>query len=176
MSKSTPVTQALRRNFFLVGPMGAGKTTIGKQLAHALDVEFVDSDQEIENHTGVNIPWIFDLEGESGFRRYETQVIDDLTQRSGIVLATGGGAVLMQQNRMFLKDRGTVIYFYADLEILYKRTAKDHHRRPLRGQLEKLIQEREPLYREVADLVINTGERNLRNTVQLILDSLNIKL
>jgi len=176
MKKSKPMTSDTR-NIFLVGPMGAGKTTIGRQLARALDVEFVDSDQEIETRTGADIPWIFDIEGESGFRLRETEVIDDLTQRSGLVLATGGGAILTLKNRTFLKDRGTVIYFYADLELLFKRTKKDSNRPLLhtenpKAQLEKLVKERDPLYREVADIIIDTGESNVRNTVELLLKSL----
>jgi len=167
----------IQSNIFLVGPMGAGKTTIGRQLARALNVEFVDSDQEIEIQTGADITWIFDIEGESGFRLRETEVIDALTQRSGIVLATGGGAVLTPQNRTFLKNRGTVIYFYADLELLFKRTEKDSNRPLLhtedpKARLEKLIKERDPLYREVADIVIDTGENSVRNTISLILESL----
>lgn len=157
--------------------MGAGKTTIGRQLARALDVEFIDSDHEIETRTGADIPWIFDIEGESGFRLRETQVLDDLTQRSGLVLATGGGAVLIPQNRTFLKSRGTVVYFYTDLELLFKRTQKDSNRPLLhtknpKAQLEKLVKERDPLYREVADIIIDTGESSVRNTVELILGSL----
>ncbi|MFO8023542.1 shikimate kinase, partial [Thiohalophilus sp.] len=115
-------------NIFLIGLMGAGKTTIGRQLAQALGKEFIDSDHEIENRTGVNIPLIFELEGEQGFREREAAVIDDLTARDNVVLATGGGAVLYEQNRQHLKERGTVIYLQARVGQLLERTHKDKNR------------------------------------------------
>ena len=111
-----------RGNVFLVGPMGAGKTTIGRQLSEMLRLEFVDSDHEIEARTGANIPWIFDVEGEEGFRLREESVIDLLTRRQHIVLATGGGAVLREANRRHLHERGTVVYLYTPVSIQLERT------------------------------------------------------
>jgi shikimate kinase len=161
-------------NLFLVGLMGAGKTTIGRQLAKSLKLSFLDSDHEIESRTGANIPWIFDIEGEKGFRKRERAVIDELTRREGIVLATGGGAVLDRRNRVNLSDRGIVIYLYTSIEQLLKRTAKDKNRPLLqtgdpRARLEALLAERDPLYREIADLVVETDNRNIQTTVRAIL-------
>jgi shikimate kinase len=161
-------------NIFLVGPMGAGKTTIGRQLARALDADFIDSDHEIEARTGATIPWIFDIEGEEGFRSRESAVIDDLTQRDRIVLATGGGVVLKAENRRCLQERGIVIYLTADIDQLVVRTEKDKNRPLLqtvdpRARLTELMTQRDPLYREVADIVINSGKGNVRTTVEYIL-------
>jgi len=165
-------------NLFLVGLMGAGKTTIGRQLARRLKLTFIDSDVEIETRTGANIPWIFDIEGEKGFRKRERDVIDDLTQRQGIVLATGGGAVLDKRNRTHLLERGVVIYLYTSIEQLVKRTAKDRNRPLLqtgdpRTQLEELLTERDPIYREIADLVVETDNRNVLATVKAIISGIS---
>ena len=151
---------------FLVGPMGAGKTTIGKHLARILSLRFVDSDQEIERRTGATIPWIFDLEGEDGFRSREAAMIDELTQQPGIILATGGGAVLLAENRLHLRDRGTVIYLTAPLDELFARAGRDRNRPLLqtdspKTRLERLVTERDPLYREVADVVVDTSTQPL---------------
>lgn len=150
--------------------MGAGKTTLGRQLARSLGFMFLDSDHEIEKRTGASIPWIFDIEGEEGFRRRESAMLDELTQRSHIVLATGGGAVLEPANRMRLRDRGVVVYLFADIEKLAARAGKDSNRPLLanvdpRQRLTELMAVREPLYREVADLVVDTGARPLRSTI-----------
>jgi len=160
-------------SFFLVGPMGAGKSTIGRQLARALGLEFIDSDREIEIRTGVDIPLIFELEGESGFRRREHQVIELLTARKGIVLATGGGAVLDPNNRKCLAARGKVIYLHTSVEQQLQRTAHDRSRPLLqtenpRQTLEALLATRDPLYREVADWVIETDGCRVRDVVQEI--------
>ena len=165
------------KNIFLVGSMGAGKTTIGKQLAKALMLDFIDSDHEIERITGASIPWIFDIEGEDGFRKREKKAIDDLTQRQGLVLATGGGAVLDEQNRCYLRDRGVVVYLHATAEQLYKRTGRDRNRPLLqtedpRGKIEALLAVRDPLYRDVADIVIDTGEGSVRVVVRQVLEHL----
>jgi len=157
--------------------MGAGKTTIGRQLAQSLGKQFLDSDHEIEARTGVNIPLIFELEGESGFREREAAVIDELTGRENVVLATGGGAVLREQNRRHLKQRGTVVYLQANVEQLLERTRKDKNRPLLQtadpaARLTALLQEREPLYLELADLVVNTGQGSIRNVVEAILEKL----
>lgn len=151
-------------NVFLIGPMGAGKTTIGRHLATLLHKRFVDVDHEIEKRTGVSIPVIFEIEGEAGFRRRESAVIEELTRDSNIVLATGGGAVLLEENRKVLKDRGTVAYLQADIDTLVERTRRDRNRPLLqtenpRGKIEELLQQREPIYRDVADIIINTGQR-----------------
>jgi shikimate kinase len=161
-------------NIFLVGLMGAGKSTIGRHLAKTLELEFVDSDHEIERRTGASIPLIFDVEGEAGFRQREKKIIDELTQRSGIVLATGGGAVLDQENRACLRERGMVIYLYAAIDHLLARTAKDRNRPLLqtpdpRGRLQELMLARDALYREVADVVVDTGGRTARSTEREIL-------
>ena len=160
-------------NIFLIGPMGAGKTTIGRQLAKSLGLDFVDSDHEIESRTGASIPLIFEVEGEAGFRRREREVIDELTQRSHIVLATGGGAVLDPANRAHLAARGRVVYLRASLEHLLKRTAKDRNRPLLqtddpRARLQQILERRDPLYCEIADLVVETDRCSVRATLHAI--------
>ncbi len=160
-------------NIVLVGPMGAGKTTIGRQLATVLQMEFKDSDHEIVRRTGASIPLIFDIEGEEGFRKREQDVIDDLTREPNLVLATGGGAVLREENRRHMKERGTVIYLYGSIEQLLKRTAHDRNRPLLqtadpRAKLEELMRVRDPLYREVADLVLYTDDRSVRSVIKEI--------
>ncbi len=164
-------------NIFIVGPMGAGKTTIGKQLAKNLGWEFLDSDHEIVARTGVQIPIIFDVEGEAGFRKREKNMIDELTQRHQLVLATGGGAVLDEDNRHVLSQRGVVVYLRASAEQLYKRTARDRNRPLLQTEdpmtkIKELLQQRDPLYREVADIVMETGEENIRAVVKQLMDQL----
>lgn len=168
------MVMAKSSNIFLVGLMGAGKSTIGRYLAKALGLEFLDSDHEIERRTGASIPLIFDVEGEAGFRQREKKVIDELSQRSGIVLATGGGAVLDPENRACLLERGTVIYLYATIDQLLVRTAKDRNRPLLqtpdpRARLQELLLARDALYREVADLVVDTGGRTARSAEREIL-------
>lgn len=148
--------------------MGAGKSTIGKQLAKELKLEFYDADQEIEARTGADIAWIFDVEGEEGFRKREAAVIDELSQLQGIVLATGGGAVLSPENRTRLAARGTVVYLFTTVEQQVRRTARDK-RRPLLqtgipdSTLKDLMSCRDPLYREVADVVVATDGRTVRS-------------
>jgi shikimate kinase len=165
-------------NIFLVGPMGVGKTTIGRQLARELDKNFYDSDHEIEARTGADIPLIFDLEGEQGFRKREQETIEELTNLENIVLATGGGAVLRQENRDRLTNRGMVIYLQSDLDSLLERTQKDRNRPLLHGDeppdviLSRLLKEREPLYREVADFVIHTEHNSIRSVIKAIIDRL----
>lgn len=166
MAKST--------NLFLVGLMGAGKSTIGRQLAKSLGCEFIDSDHEIEGRTGASIPLIFDIEGEAGFRQREKKIIDDLTQREGIVLATGGGVVLDPENRAHLHTRGFVVYLYATIDQLLARTTKDRNRPLLqtadpRARFEELMRVRDPLYREIADLVVDTGRRTVKSVEREIL-------
>lgn len=152
------------RNIFLIGPMGAGKSTVGRSLAELLHMQFLDTDHEIEMRTGAGIPLIFEIEGESGFRKRETAALDELTQQPSVVLATGGGAVLAEENRQRLRARGIVVYLQAPLETLVKRTRHDRHRPLLqtddrRGALEQILRAREPLYRETAHLVVETSTR-----------------
>ena len=159
---------------FLVGPMGAGKTTIGRQLARLLNRPFYDSDREIEVRTGVDIPLIFELEGEQGFRKREQAVIDELTQCPSIVLATGGGVVLDPNNRRHLTARGFVIYLQTSVASQLSRTRRDRSRPLLQTRdpgtrLEELMREREPLYRAVADLTINTDDHAAKDIAQRIL-------
>lgn len=168
---------ATNKNIFLIGLMGAGKTTIGRQIANELSLEFFDSDHEIENRTGVTITHIFDIEGEDGFRKRETNVLNDLTKQKGIVLATGGGAILKPENRQFLMSRGTTIYLYADIKTLLERTSKDRNRPLLQtenpqAKLEELFEVRDPLYRETADMIIDTGKDSIRLAIKEILEKL----
>lgn len=156
---------AEKRNIFLVGPMGAGKSTIGRQLSQQLNMEFFDSDQEIEKRTGADISWVFDVEGENGFRIREQKIINELTKKKGIVLATGGGSVKFKENRNFLSARGIVIYLETTIEKQLSRTKRDK-KRPLlkvttvenRIILEKLADERNPFYKEIADIIVQTDD------------------
>jgi shikimate kinase len=162
-----------RSNIFLVGPMGAGKTTVGRRLAELRGMDFADSDHEVESRTGVDVAFIFEKEGEAGFRRREKQVITDLTGRSGIVLATGGGAVLDPENRQHLASRGFVVYLHATIEHQLRRTSRSDTRPLLqtpdrRATLETLFATRDPLYREIADCVVETDGRNARVLAQEI--------
>ena len=166
-------------SIFLTGPMGSGKSTIGRQLAKQLAMPFHDSDHEIERRTGVDIPLIFELEGETGFRKRETGVIEELTRLPGIVLATGGGAILDPENRERLGDRGTVIYLHTSVDQQLSRTAHDRNRPLLqtpdpRTTLEELLAIRDPLYREIADLVIETDGMRVRDVVREIIRKLNL--
>lgn len=161
-------------SLFLVGPMGAGKSTLGRHLSQVLNRPFLDSDKEVEDRTGADIPWIFDREGEAGFRKREAEVIEDLTRQPGIVLATGGGAVLLEANRRCLHERGHVVYLWTPVELQLARTRHDHNR-PLLKQpdpeavLKRLMEERDPLYREVAHQVVSTASNNLRKVTEQIL-------
>ena len=160
--------------------MGSGKTTVGKLLAKANALTFYDSDHEIERRTGVKIPLIFDLEGEAGFRKREAQVIAELTSKQNIVLATGGGAVLLEQNRQALAKFGTVIYLCASVNELCHRTRGDRNRPLLqtsdpRAKFETLYSERDPLYREIADMIMETGGQPVSAIVQSIQHNLNVK-
>jgi shikimate kinase len=163
---------------FLVGPMGAGKTTIGKQLAQSLGMGFSDSDQVIQQRTGVDIPTIFEFEGEDGFRQREEQVIDELTQVDNVVLATGGGAVIRPENRQRLGARGIVVYLACSPRQQYERTYRDRSRpllqtdNPLQ-RLEGLMAERAPLYRKTADYEVSTEGRNAAAVVHDILELLD---
>ncbi len=157
--------------------MGAGKSAVGRQLARLLHLEFVDSDEEIEARTGVDIPFIFEKEGEAGFRKREAKAIDDLSQKDGIVLATGGGAVMDPQNRNHLGARGFVIYLHTSVDQQLSRTRKGRERPLLaeddpRAVLEALMATREPLYREIADLTVETDGRKVRAVANEIVERL----
>lgn len=146
---------------FLVGPMGAGKTTVGRKLARMLGRDFLDSDQEIEQQAGVSIPLIFEMEGEAGFRLREKAAIKELTQRAAIILSTGGGAILDAENRRYLASNGFVVYLETAVEVQLRRTSHDHSRPLLqtanpRARLAQLLRRRDPLYRAVADLVVRS--------------------
>ncbi len=147
--------------------MGSGKTAVGRQLAERLGIPFLDSDAEIETRTGVDIAYIFEREGEAGFRAREREVIDELTQTAGIVLATGGGAILLPENRERLATRGTVVFLDASIDQQLQRTRRGQHRPLLatadpRARLEELMSVREPLYRSIAAITIKTDGRRLR--------------
>lgn len=162
------------QNVFLVGLMGAGKTSVGRVLARRLGLPFVDSDHEIEARTGVSIPTIFEIEGEESFRKREAQVIADLTQREALVLATGGGVVLNPENRVQLKANGFVVYLNVPPESLYERIKHDRNRpliqveNPL-ARLRELYAQRDPLYREVADFIIDGRRLNTQGVLQCLL-------
>ena len=166
-----------KNNIFLVGLMAVGKSTVGKYLAEELGLEFLDTDREIEHRAGVDIAWIFELEGEDGFRDREVLMVDELTARSGIVLATGGGVVLREENRKHLAARGSVVYLKSSVDQLVERTEKDK-RRPLLQQtnvrevLERLERERAPLYREIADFQFDSGGGSPRTLARQIAETL----
>jgi shikimate kinase len=163
-------------NIFLIGMMGVGKTTIGRKLAQHLHMEFYDSDAEIEQNTKATISWIFELEGEEKFREREMKAIDSLTKQKNIVLATGGGAILSEENRRHLKERGVVIYLYADPNALIKRTRLEG--RPLLNKKNayetfiNLLEKREQLYKEIARFSYDTGQNNLLHVVHKIINDL----
>ena len=193
------------RNIFLVGPMGAGKSAVGRQLARALHLAFADSDDEVESRTGVDIPFIFEKEGEAGFRKREAAAIDDLTKRDGVVLATGGvdvdlrllatlaevgrhlrrlaqvvgpgTALVVPESRSRLGGRGFVIYLYTSVDQQLSRTNKGRERPLLetgdrRETLETLLEQRDPMYREIADLVVDTNGRKVNSVAKEIIDSI----
>lgn len=168
----SPATQPAE-NIFLVGLMGAGKTSVGKMLAKRLNKAFCDSDHEIERMTGVRIPVIFEIEGEEGFRLRESKMLAELVRRKNIVLATGGGVILSEQNRRLLAAHGTVIYLRAAINDLWRRTRHDKSRPLLQtvdplGKLQELLAQRDPLYREIANIIIDTGNQSLGNLIHKI--------
>ena len=168
---------ARTHNLFLVGPMAVGKTTIGRLLASELGLEFIDSDLEIERRAGANVAWIFDVEGEDQFRERECRAIDDVTRREGVLLATGGGSVLREENRRHLSNRGVVVFLDTNVETQLRRTEKDKKRPLLQTDdpgkvLRRLKEERDPLYRGVADVRVFVGEAGSRKTVSNIMKQL----
>ena len=176
--RRSPCTALGTRNIFLVGPMGSGKTAVGKQLARLSGLAFVDSDAEIERRTGVDIVMIFEKEGEPGFREREREAIDELTRRQGIVLSTGGGAVLLPENREYLRTRGAVVYLETSVLQQAQRVGAARGRPLLAGvedpaqTLADLMKVRAPLYHEVADLVVRTDDRHVRVVAAQILHDL----
>jgi len=165
MSKHTE-SGAVPGNIFLIGLMGAGKTSVGRFIAKRLNKAFYDCDQEIERRTGVKIPVIFEIEGEPGFRAREMAILRELVELHDIVLATGGGAVLTENSRRLLKQNGTVVYLHATIDELWRRTRHDRNRPLLqttdsRTTLRQLLEQRDPLYRETAHIIIETGDQNL---------------
>lgn len=170
---------AEKRNIFLVGPMGAGKSTIGRHLADELHLEFYDSDQEIERRTGADIAWIFDLEGEDGFRKREENVINDLTDMQGIVLATGGGSVVSKAIRNRLSARGIVVYLQTTIDKQVARTQRDKRRPLLQNDdpeqvLRDLAEERNPMYEEVADYIVDTDDQSARAVANQIINKIGL--
>ncbi|MBE9568546.1 MAG: shikimate kinase AroK [Proteobacteria bacterium] len=167
-----------QKNIFLIGLMGTGKTTVGRQLSRRLKMDFYDSDRVIEERTGVDIPLIFEKEGEEGFRKREAAVIDELTRKKNIILATGGGAVLDSRNRNHLINRGTVIYLKSSLKTLIERTSKDknrpllHAEEPAEAILQRLLDERGPLYEEAADYTVETANNSIHSVIQAIIKHL----
>jgi shikimate kinase len=161
-------------NIYLVGPMGTGKTAVGKQLGRMLGEPFIDSDAEIERHAGVDIPYIFEREGEAGFRQREREVLAELCQREGMVLATGGGAVLAPENRHVLRDTGVVVYLETSLAQQLQRVGKGRGRPLLKGadlpqRLAQLREQREPLYQQIADITLSTDNRRVSRVAEMIL-------
>lgn len=170
---------AIAKNIYFIGLMGAGKTTVGKIIAKNLGKTFYDTDHVIEQRTGVKIPTIFELEGEAGFRKRESAMIEELTQLNNVVVATGGGAVISAENRALLKEHGYVIYLRANVHELWLRMRNDKHRPLLqnvdvRAKLEQLYQQRNPLYTETAHLIVDTGSQpvaSILNQIELALQS-----
>jgi len=167
-----------KERIIFIGPMGAGKTTIGKQVASHLGCNFYDSDRVIEERTGVSIPLIFELEGEDGFRRRETEVLAELCKNNNIVIATGGGAVLREENREILQNNTLVIFLNASLEQLFERTCKDRNRPLLQTEnpkekLKSLIDERLSIYKNMADIVVTTDNQSIYHTVNNILERID---
>lgn len=175
---NTKVIESNHMPIFLVGMMGVGKTTIGRHLALSLHRRFIDLDHAIEERSGVPVATIFDIEGEPGFRKRESAALDEFTQQAGLILATGGGAILSPKNRNMLQQRGYVIYLRASTDILFKRLARDS-KRPLlqtddpKQKIRDLIKERGPLYASVADLTFDTGDKQVGAVVNELLETLS---
>jgi len=171
---------SLPKRVVLVGPMGAGKSTIGRMLAKELGYRFLDSDRIIEERCGANIPWIFDVEGESGFRERETAMLKELSEEPGTVLATGGGAVMRSENHVLLKSDAMVVYLRASIDQQIERTRKDRNRPLLQNDnpeavLRKLFALRDPIYTELADIVMHTDRKSPRLVVRQLVNRLNPK-
>ena len=162
-------------NIFIVGPMGSGKSTVGKIISDELFLNFFDTDEEIENRTGASIDWIFDLEGEEGFRKRESGVLEEMVQKNSVVLSTGGGIVLSENNRELLSSRGTVFYLATPISVQLERTAKDKDRPLLKngdpGQiLQELHEKRKNLYKSVSDHIIETEDKSSQEVASEIIN------
>lgn len=174
LTDRTRFAKFVHKNIILIGPMGVGKSTVGRQLAKQLKINFIDADQEIEQRTGASINLIFDIEGEPGFREREERLIEELSQKGNIVLATGGGAVLREGNRKNLRRAGIVVYLHAPVDTLLKRT-RNSKTRPLlqtgdpAAKLRQLLQERDPLYRQVADIIVDSDRRSAASVARSII-------
>ncbi|MGX2975173.1 shikimate kinase AroK [Ursidibacter arcticus] len=169
---------AEKRNIFLIGPMGAGKSTIGRQLAQMLNMDFLDSDSVIEERAGADIDWIFDIEGETGFRKREERIINELTQSQGLVLSTGGGSVLSKDNRNALSARGIVVYLETSIDKQFERTQRDKKRPLLQTEdpyqvLQELAKIRNPLYEEIADITLQTDEQAAKVVATQIIEMMD---
>lgn len=169
---------AEKRNIFLIGPMGAGKSTIGRQLAQMLNMDFLDSDAVIEERAGADIDWIFDLEGEAGFRKREEKILNELTQAQGLVLSTGGGSVISKDNRNVLSARGIVVYLETTVDKQYERTQRDKKRPLLQTEdpyqtLLDLAKVRNPLYEEIADITLQTDEQSAKVVAGQIIEMMD---
>ncbi|KAE9531783.1 shikimate kinase AroK [Ursidibacter arcticus] len=169
---------AEKRNIFLIGPMGAGKSTIGRQLAQMLNMDFLDSDSVIEERAGADIDWIFDIEGEAGFRKREERIINELTQSQGLVLSTGGGSVLSKDNRNVLSARGIVVYLETSIDKQFERTQRDKKRPLLQTEdpyqvLQELAKIRNPLYEEIADITLQTDEQAAKVVATQIIEMMD---
>tara|TARA_B100000212_G_scaffold295744_1_gene238893 strand:- start:349 stop:882 length:534 start_codon:yes stop_codon:yes gene_type:complete len=172
MLKSRQIFKTM--NIFIVGPMGSGKSTVGKIISDELFLSFLDTDEEIETRTGASIDWIFDLEGEDGFRKRESSILQDMVQKNSIVLSTGGGIILSEENRELLSSRGTVFYLATPISVQLERTAKDKDRPLLKNGdpekiLTKLQKDRESLYEAVADHVVNTENKSSQEVASEII-------
>ncbi|MCO1332970.1 shikimate kinase AroK [Microbulbifer sp. OS29] len=168
----------MTRSIFLVGPMGAGKSTIGKLMAAQLQLPFVDTDKVLEERTGADIPWIFDVEGEAGFRRRESEILEELCRGDSHIIGTGGGIVLLEENRRQLQKYGYVVYLQANIDQLLERTSKNSNRPLLRvpnprQRIAEILQEREPLYREVADIICDTNDLSPKQASLLVAERLS---
>ena len=163
------------KNIVLVGPMGSGKTTVGRRLAHKLNQDFFDTDHEIIDKTGVTIDHIFDIEGEKGFRERESKILENLCQMSNIILATGGGIVILPKNRKILKNAGLVVYLFSSIDQLLRRTAKSKTRPLLENSTDRkktmteLVEARDVYYREVASFVVDTTGKKLNEVINTII-------
>jgi shikimate kinase len=177
MNKINHTAEEIDSNILLIGMMGAGKTTVGKSLASYLNKKFIDSDSEIQKRTGVKIPVIFEIEGEAGFRKRESEMLRELLKIKNMVLATGGGVILNLQNRELLRQNGTIVYLRASVNDLWYRTRHDKNRPllqtiDLQAKLSELYDQRDPIYREIAHIIVESGKQSIRQMVKSLAQQL----